>query len=44
MYVAEIAREGSLKDDNSDGCRTFSKIAPRIKKNINALKRVTPVH
>ena len=35
--VDELAKKGSLKDDNSDGCLTFSKITLRVKQDINAL-------
>ena len=40
----ELARESSLKDSNIDGCLTFSKIASRVKQDVNALWRITPVH
>ena len=40
----ELAREGSVKDANSDSFLTFSEIAFLAKQDINALWRVAPVH
>ena len=40
----ELAREGSIKDANSDGCLTFLEIGSPVKQDINALWRVASVH
>ena len=39
-----MAREGSLKDANSDGCPTFVEIGSPVKQDMNALRRVAPIH
>ena len=40
----ELAREGSRKHVNSDGCLTFSEIASRVKQCINTSWRIAPLH
>ena len=42
--VDELARDGSLKNANNDGCLTFLEIVSHGKQDINALWRVVPVH
>ena len=42
--VAELPREGSLKNVNSDGCFTFSEIASQDKQDFDAYWRVDSDH